>query len=145
MTFLEKHPKTAAILIILGVALFTVAVAYAAATYFSSHASTATIDANMALTETLDGSAFAKDAPLDWGKVLAGGIYTKTLAVSNTGNVDAVVTVASPNLPAGWSLAWEKSGQSVAKGATLTGTLTLTVSASATPQAYSFNMNVNGA
>ena len=68
--------------------------------------------------------------PFKWGTVNIGE-NTKTITITNNAkvNLKAHLTLASPNLPLGWTLIFSLDNQPIPAGRSVTGTLTLNVPA----------------
>ncbi len=140
-----KTSKTALILLAVGIIILAVAGVAVAATLFSqTNTNTANYSETAQLSATVNTVALPATGVIAWGEIAPGTTYTKTLAVTNTGNTALTVTL-SATVPNGFDIDWAKNGQSVAVGATLTGALTLKTPAALTPQVYSWTTTINGA
>jgi len=109
------------------------------------HPMTATV-VSVSLSRTLDGDPLADDAPIEWGIVEPDASYRfDDLTVTNTGNVDANITILSPLLPAGWTLTWAMNKTVIAPAASLSAPLILYVAADAAQGVtYAWDCTVEG-
>ena len=105
-----------------------------------------TISPNLALTFKVDGVSWTNLTALpSWGNgLIAGQTVTKTISITNTGNVPVtsitLTTDPSTPLPSGWTETISALPATLAPGATATGgTISLTPSSTATFGSYNWD------
>lgn len=109
----------------------TATIGYAAVTYTSTHTTSATVGTSVSFTETLNGTALAQNAAIDFGTVQPGQSYTSTYTATNTGNKPITLTMTVTGLPTSWTLTFSQNNTVILPNTAATGSLILTVPASA--------------
>ena len=130
----------ASILVIAGLVALFFGVVYAVSTLFALP-QTANVQPVLTVSATINSAAWTSGTSLNWGTVAA-GTYTKTLAITNTGNVAVTVTFSTANLPSGWTETWGTNTATIQPQATETRDLTLTVPADPAPGTFSFTSSL---
>jgi hypothetical protein len=83
-------------------------------------------------------------ASLNFGNLTAGNVASCTVVLSNSGNINEVLSMVAVGLPSYLSLAWNCSGVVLAPLAPQTALFTLTASNVAPIGVFSFNVVVTG-
>ena len=126
-------------LILVGLLLVSVSVGYGLVSLYFTSPNTATYTGTLNVTMTLNGVGYTDGTPISWGDVVASTPYIKTLRVTNTGNVNASVTLSTVGLPAGWTMELMFTGSNlVTVGASKDFTMVLTTG-TVQPQTYSWD------
>jgi hypothetical protein len=94
-----------------------------------------------------DSACTQSAAAITWGTLEPGGAITRTLYVKNTGNSNAVLSMATSNwtptnAQSGITLSWNVQGRTLAPNEVVQATLTLTVSSTIDAAITTFNFNI---
>jgi len=124
------------------IALLVGAAGTAVVTHYMPQEATVT---SIELAFKIDDTPWLNGTPIDWGNVVAGQSYNKTLWVNNTGTIANVnVSFILVSLPMAWLETWTGNNTVLNIGETVTGNITLTIPLSATDGTYTWNSYIIG-